>query len=359
MKSMKKLVNSIIALLIVVGVLFFLRFQLEKSSGFAGDKLISFYNWGDYIDPDIISQFEEESGYRVIYETFDSNEAMFAKVQQGGTTYDIIVPSEYMIESMIEENMLQPLNYDLLPNFKNIDDRFKDLAFDPQNKYSIPYFWGTLGIVYNPDEIGFEIEKWDDLWDESLRNKILLIDGAREVMGIGLQSLGFSLNETDDTALAVATAKMKALMPNVIALAADEIKMHLVQNEAPIGVTFSGEAATAMEDNEDLVYVVPAEGSNMWFDNIVIPVNAKNSEGAHALIDYLMRPDIAAQNAEYIGYATPNREAMALLDPEITEDEAFYPSDDLIAHLEVYADLGKQKKIQFNDLFLEIKMEPR
>lgn len=356
---MKKLLNAIIALLVAVGLLFFIRGRLEASTGMTGDNTIVFYNWGDYIDPELITEFEDETGYRIIYETFDSNEAMFSKVQQGGTTYDILVPSEYMIEQLMENDMLQPLNYDLLPNIKNIDQRFMDLSFDPGNKYSVPYFWGSLGIVYDPNKVEQEIKHWDDLWGENLENKILLIDGAREVLGIGLQSLGYSLNETDETALTVATAKMKALMPNVIALAADEIKMHLVQDEAPIGVTFSGEAAMAMEGNEDLVYVVPEEGSNIWFDNIVIPKNAKNVKGAHALIDFLMRPDIAARNAEYIGYSTPNKAAFDLLDPEITSDEAFYPSDETIKHLEVYGNLGQENLIHFNDLYLEIKMEPR
>lgn len=356
---MKRLLNITTLLLAVVAVLFFVRHRINTSAGVTAENTIVFYNWGDYIDPELLSQFEEETGYRVIYETFDSNEAMVSKVEQGGTAYDILVPSEYMIESMIESNLLQPLNYDLLPNVKHIDPRFMDLSFDPGNQYSIPYFWGTLGIVYNPEKVGFDIQHWDDLWHDSLRNQILLIDGAREVMGIGLQSLGYSLNETDDTALTVATAKMKALMPNVIAIAADEIKMYLSQDEAPIGITFSGEAASAMEDNEDLVYVVPSEGSNMWFDNMVIPANANNVEGAHALIDFLMRPEVAAQNAEYIGYATPNKDAMPLLDPELTADEAFYPTDATIDQLEVYSDLGQEKLIQFNDLYLEIKMEPR
>lgn len=356
---MKRLVNISLILLSVVALLFMVRHQLNASSGMTADNTIVFYNWGDYIDPEIITQFEEETGYRVIYETFDSNEAMVSKVEQGGTAYDVIVPSEYMIEYMLENQLLQPLNYDLLPNIGHIDPRFLDLSFDPGNQYSIPYFWGTLGIVYNAAEIDEEIQHWDDLWNPAYENKILLVDGAREVMGIGLQSLGYSLNETDDTALTVATAKMKALMPNVMALAADEIKMYLAQGEAPIGITFSGEAASAMEDNEDLVYVVPSEGSNMWFDNMVIPRNATNVEGAHALIDFMMRPEIAAQNAEYVGYSTPNKDAIELLDPEITSDEAFYPSDATIGQLEVYSDLGQTKLIQFNDLYLEIKMEPR
>lgn len=357
---MKSLVKMTLGILVVVGILFGLRYQIESSQGLTGDKVITFYNWGDYIDPELLSQFEEETGYRIIYETFDSNEAMFTKVQQGGTQYDILGPSEYMIESMIGANLLQALDHSLLPNLSNMDKRFMDLSFDPGNAYSVPYFWGTLGILYNTTVVDeADIQSWNDLWDPQFDSSIMIYDGAREVMGIGLQSMGYSLNETDDAILVAAADKMKALMPNVIALVADEIKMHIAQEEAPIGITFSGEAAAAMWDNEDLNYYVPEEGSNIWFDNLVIPANAKNVEGAHALLDFLMRPDVAAQNAEYVGYATPNAAALDLIDPEITADEAFYPSDDIINSLEVYSDLGQETLIRYNDLFLEIKIVPR
>lgn len=357
---MKSLVKMTLGILVVVGILFGLRYQIESSQGLTGDKVITFYNWGDYIDPELLSQFEEETGYRIIYETFDSNEAMFTKVQQGGTQYDILGPSEYMIESMIGANLLQALDHSLLPNLSNMDKRFMDLSFDPGNAYSVPYFWGTLGILYNTTVVDeADIQSWNDLWDPQFDSSIMIYDGAREVMGIGLQSMGYSLNEADDAILVAAADKMKALMPNVIALVADEIKMHIAQEEAPIGITFSGEAAAAMWDNEDLNYYVPEEGSNIWFDNLVIPANAKNVEGAHALLDFLMRPDVAAQNAEYVGYATPNAAALDLIDPEITADEAFYPSDDIINSLEVYSDLGQETLIRYNDLFLEIKIVPR
>lgn len=357
---MKTLINMSIAILVVVAALFGLRYQLESSQGLTGDKVLTFYNWGDYIDPELLDRFEEETGYSVIYETFDSNEAMFTKVQQGGTQYDILVPSEYMIESMIDANLLQAIDYTQLPNFQYLDERFIDQPFDPENEYSIPYFWGTLGILYNTNYIdASQVETWEDLWAPELASSIMIYDGAREVLGIGLQSLGYSLNETDDDKIIEAAAKMKTLMPNIIALVADEIKMHINQEEAPIGITFSGEAATAMYDNEDLAYHVPEEGSNLWFDNLVIPANSKNPEGAHALINFLLDPEIAAINAEYVGYATPNKAALDLMDPEITSDEAFYPSDEVISHLEVYRDLGQEKLIQYNDLYLQIKIEPR
>ncbi len=357
---MKTLINMSIAILVVVAALFGIRYQLESSQGLTDGKVLTFYNWGDYIDPDLLDRFEEETGYSVIYETFDSNEAMFTKVQQGGTQYDVLVPSEYMIESMIDADLLQPIDYTQLPNFQYLDERFIDQPFDPENEYSIPYFWGTLGILYNTKYIdASQVETWDDLWNPEFASSIMIYDGAREVLGIGLQSLGYSLNETDDDKLIEAAAKMKTLMPNIIALVADEIKMHINQEEAPIGITFSGEAATAMWENEDLAYHVPEEGSNLWFDNLVIPANSKNAEGAHALINFLLDPEIAAINAEYVGYATPNAAAIDLMDPEITSDEAFYPSDEVMSHLEVYRDLGQEKLIQYNDLYLQVKIEPR
>ncbi|XJS10214.1 PotD/PotF family extracellular solute-binding protein [Aerococcaceae bacterium WGS1372] len=357
---MKQLMTMLVGILSIVAVLFGVRHQLETSLGLTGGNTIVFYNWGDYIDPEIITQFEEETGYTVIYETFDSNEAMVAKIEQGGTRYDVAVPSEYMIEKMIEQDLLQELDHSKISNLENINPRFLDLEFDPENRYSIPYFWGTLGILYNTDYIEEEeIQHWNDLWNPKYRNNVMIYDGAREVMGIGLQSLGYSLNETDSERLQEAANKMKTLMPNILALVADELKMHLVNEEAIIGVTFSGEASMAMWDKPELDYVVPEEGSNLWFDNIVIPHNAQNVEGAHALIDFLLRPDVAAQNADYVGYSTPNEAAMALIDPEVIEDEAFYPDEETLDHLEVYRGLGKAKLIEYNDLFLGIKIEPR
>lgn len=357
---MKQLMTMLAGILLIVAVLFGFRHQLESSLGLTDGNTIVFYNWGDYIDPELLTQFEEETGYSVIYETFDSNEAMMTKIEQGGTRYDVAVPSEYMIEQMIEADLLQEIDHSLLPNLENINPRFLDLEFDPNNRFSIPYFWGTLGIIYNTNYVDeSEVQQWNDLWNPKFRNNIMIYDGAREVLGVGLQSLGYSLNETDSTRLREATNKMKTLMPNILALVADEMKMHLGNEEAMIGVTFSGEASMAIWENPELAYVLPEEGSNLWFDNIVIPHNAQNVEGAHALIDFLLRPEVAAQNADYVGYSTPNEAATALMDPEVISDEAFYPSEDALDKLEVYRGLGQEKLIEYNDLFLEVKIEPR
>ncbi|MGX7148276.1 ABC transporter substrate-binding protein [Enterococcus ureasiticus] len=354
---MKKLQSLLIGILAIILILFLGVQQLEKASGMSGADTLTIYNWGDYIDPNLIRKFEKESGYKVNYETFDSNEAMFTKIQQGGTAYDITIPSEYMIQKMMKEKMLLPIDHKKLKGLENIDERFLNLDFDPQNKYSIPYFWGTLGIIYNDKFIDEdEIKHWDDLWKPELKDNVMLIDGAREVLGLSLNSLGYSLNSKNNQELREATDKLNKLTTNVKAIVADEIKMYMINEESAAAVTFSGEAAEMLDGNEHLHYVIPTEGSNLWFDNIVIPKTAKNIKGSYEFINFMLRPENAAQNAEYIGYSTPNKAAKKLLPKEISSDEQFYPSDEVIKHLEVYEDLGAKYLGIYNDLFLEFKM---
>lgn len=354
MKNLKVLVIGIVG---IIGLLFFSSQQMQRSQGYASGNTVTIYNWGDYIDPKLIKKFEKETSYKVSYETFDSNEAMFTKIQQGGTAYDLTIPSEYMIQKMMKEKMLIPIDYSKIKGIEQIDERFMDLDFDPKNVYSIPYFWGTLGIVYNDKVIkADEMQHWDDLWQEKLANNVMLFDGAREVIGLALNSDGHSLNSKDNQLLEKAAHKLDSLPNNVKAIVADEIKMYMINEEAAAAVTFSGEASEMLDNNEHLHYVIPSEGSNLWFDNIVIPKTAKNIEGAYAFINFLLEPENAAQNAEYIGYSTPNKGALELLPKEITEDEQFYPKDDVIANLEVYEDLGPEYIGIYNDLFLEFKM---
>lgn len=354
---MKRLVQVFLTVFIVSFCLLVLVHYLNKAEGYAGDYTITVFNWGDYIDPALVKKFEKETGIKVIYETFDSNEAMMTKIAQGGAVFDIVVPSEYAIEKMKEEDLLVPLNHEWLPNLKHINPRFLDLPFDEGNKYSVPYFWGTVGIVFNPDLIeGDHPESWDDLWAEKYRNAILLVDGAREVIGFGLNSLGYSLNETDLGRLQEAKEKLDALTPNVKAIVGDEIKMLVANEEAALAVVWSGDAADMMDENDKLDYVIPKEGSNLWFDNIVIPKSSQNYEGAHQFINFMLEPEHAAQNADYVGYATPNEGALQYLDEEVAEDERFYPNESITNKLEVYENLGKRMLAHYNDLFLEFKM---
>jgi spermidine/putrescine transport system substrate-binding protein len=262
-----------------------------------------------------------------------------------------------MIDKMRQEDLLVPLDHSKLPNLKNIDERFIDLPFDPENKYSVPYFWGTVGIVYNSKMLGGkEITAWADLWDKDLKNEILLTDGAREVMGMGLNSLNYSLNDTDEEHLQEAKTKLDALTPNIKAIVGDESRMLLEAQEAAIGLVWSGVASEIMAENEDLEYVVPKEGSNLWFDNMVIPKTTKNVDAAHQFINFMLDPKVAAQNAEYVSYSTPNKEALKYMPEEVVKDERFYPSPELTKKLEVYENLGKKNLAHYNELFLEFKM---
>lgn len=353
---MRKLYSFLAGILLIIFVLWGVSYQIEsRTQSKESDKLV-IYNWGDYIDPELLTEFTKETGVQIQYDTFDSNEAMYTKVKQGGTTYDIAIPSEYMIAKMMKEGLVEKLDHSQIKGLENIGSDFLDQPFDPGNQYSIPYFWGTLGIVYNEKMVDKAPEHWNDLWRPEYKNSIMIIDGAREVMGIGLNSDGHSLNSKDANQLQEAVDKLYTLTPNIKAIVADEMKGYMIQNNAAIGVTFSGEASQMLEANEDLRYVVPTEASNLWFDNIVIPKTVKNKKAAYQFINFMLRPENAYKNALYVGYATPNLPAKAMLPKETQEDEAFYPTEETMKHLEVYEQLGPKWLGTYNDLYLQVKM---
>ena len=355
---MKEIVRASLVIIIVSGLMIYAVSLLEKSSATSGGGTITVFNWGEYIDPELVAQFEEETDIQVIYETFDSNEAMMTKIEQGGTSYDVAMPSEYAIEKMKESDLLHPIDLEKITNLENIDPYFLDLPFDPGNEYSIPYFWGTVGIAYNPSLLdGQTFESWDDLWNPTLEQEVILVDSAREVIGMGLNSLGYSLNSTDMDELRQATDKLKTLGPNVKAIIGDEIVEMMRREEAAVALTWSGQAADMMWINENIDYSVPQEGSNLWFDNMIIPKTAGNIDGAHEFINFMLNAEVAAQNADYVGYSTPNAAAMELMDPEVVSDERFYPTEEMRERLEVYENLGLEMLGIYNELFLEFKMD--
>ncbi|MGX7051375.1 ABC transporter substrate-binding protein [Leuconostoc palmae] len=359
---MKKLITGIIAIITIVIILFGIQryLAMKTGTGESSDKVLNLYNWGDYIDPDLLTKFTKETGYKVSYETFDSNEAMYTKIKQGGTSYDLTIPSDYMIQKMKSENLLLPLDHSRLTGLSNYDSRFMNQSFDKNNKYSLPYFWGTLGIIYNDKYVkANQVQHWDDLWSPQFKNQIMLIDSARDALGIALITQNKSVNDKSEADLAAAQAKLTALMPNVKAVIADEIKMYMAQNEAAIAVTYSGEASEALSNNSHLHYVVPTEGSNLWFDNIVMPKTAKHKDAAYAFINFMSNPENAAQNAKYIGYATPNKKALSFLPKDIRNDKQFYPDERTVSHLQVYDNLGQKWTEKYNDAFLEFKMTQR
>ncbi|HEL1998291.1 TPA: ABC transporter substrate-binding protein [Streptococcus suis] len=353
---MKRLYSFFVGIIAIVLVLWGISYKLEADSTQGTTDKLVIYNWGDYIDPELLAEFTAETGIQVDYQTFDSNESMYTKIKQGGTTYDLTIPSEYMISKMTEENMLIKLDKSKIEGIENIDPRFMGLSFDKNNDYSIPYFWGTLGIVYNETMVENPPQEWEDLWSEEYRDNIMLIDGVREVMGFGLQSLGYSLNSNNPTEIEKAAEHLYNLTPNVKAIVADEIKGYMIQDAAAIAVSFSGEASEMLDGNENLRYVVPSKGSNLWFDNMVIPKTAKNIDGAYAFMSFMLRPENALRNAEYVGYSTPIPAAKAMLDEETQNDESFYPSEETMKKMEVYDNLGQEMLGMYNDLYLQFKM---
>ncbi|WP_338214850.1 ABC transporter substrate-binding protein [Lacticaseibacillus salsurivasis] len=354
---MKRLISMAAIILAAVLGLAFWSHSLAKAQGATGDNTLNLANWGDYIDPALIKKFEKQTGYHVNLETFDSNEAMYTKIQQGGTSYDLTVPSEYMVEKMRNAKMLVPLDKSKLKGLSNFGALYMNRSFDPGNKYSLPYFWGTLGIIYNDKFVKpGEIQHWNDLWKSKYRDNIMLIDSARDIMGFSLRSMGKSMNTTDPNTLALAKAKLDQMSPNVKAVVADEIKMYMAADESALAVDWSGEAADMMANNSHLHYVVPSEGSNLWFDNLVIPKTAKHFKAIYAFLNFLTNAKNAAQNADYVGYSTPNVAALKLLPKAVRNDKQFYPDENVIKKSEVYSDLAPKTVGLYNDLYLEFKM---
>ncbi|MBE6013018.1 ABC transporter substrate-binding protein [Anaeropeptidivorans aminofermentans] len=301
---------------------------------------INVYNWGDYIDEEVLDIFTEETGITVNYDYFDSNEIMYAKIKNSGASYDVAFPSDYMITKMIAEDMLLKLDFNNIPNYEYIDDKFKNLDFDPNNEYSVPYMWGTLGILYNTDMVDDEVNSWNILWNEKYKGEIFMYSSQRDAFVPALRLLGYSVNTTNIDELNEAKELLINQMPLVQAYVGDPVKDKMIGNEGALALVYSGDAIYCQEYNENLEYVIPDEGSNAWFDNVVIPSTAKNKAGAEAFINFLCRPDIAQKNTEYIGYSTTNKEVAEELGEEFLNNPVYWPSDEIFDELEVFVDLG-------------------
>lgn len=319
-------------------------------------KTLNVYNWGDYIDESTIEEFEEEYGINVNYETFATNEDMYVKIKTGGTNYDVAIPSDYMITKMINEGLLEKINMNNITNYKYIDDRFKNLDFDPNNEYSVPYMWGTLGIIYNTKYIKENIDSWNALWNEKYKDQILMVNSQRDAIAVALKKLGYSLNTKNPKELEEAKQELIKQKPLVHAYVEDEVKDLMVDEEGYIAVVWSGDAVTMMERNPNLKYVIPKEGSNLWFDNMVIPKGSKNKEEAELFINFMTRPEIALKNVEYIGYSTPNTKTQEMLDEKIRNNKVAYPDDKELDNCEVFVDLGDFIK-EYDKAWTEIKAQ--
>lgn len=349
---------QLILMSIIVGVLCLGISQWFKSKENTDtNQKIYVYNWGEYIDPSLIKKFEKETGIQVVYETFDSNEAMEAKIRNGGTHYDVAFPSEYTVQKLKRAHLLEPLDHKKIPNIKNLDSDYMNMTYDRHNQYSLPYFFGTVGILYNKDKYPNEsFNSWQDLYKSKYKNEVLLVDGAREIIGLGLNKLGYSLNDKNPQHIKKAECDLHHLAPQVRGVVGDEITMMLEQNEGSIAVVWSGVAAPLVQEGDKYNYVIPKEGSNLWFDNMVIPKTAQNKEGAYRFMNFLLDEKNNKQNTEWVGYATPNKEARKMLPKDIRNDHRFYPTKKEQQRLEVYQDLGQDTLSDYNESFLNFKM---
>lgn len=332
-------------------------------AGSAGEVYV--YNWGEYIDESVIKQFEDETGIKVIYDMFETNEEMYPVIEAGGVKYDVVCPSDYMIQKMAENNLLAEINFNNVPNLKEIDPKYLEMSksFDPENKYSVPYCWGTVGILYNTSMVAPEDvpAKWSDLWDEKYKDNILMQDSVRDAFMVALKSLGYSMNTTNEAEINEAKELLIRQKPLVQAYVIDQVRDKMIGGEAAVGVIYSGEMLYIQNEVKDLdldyslEYVIPEEGTNLWLDSWVIPANAPNKENAEKWINFLCRPDIAKKNFEYITYPTPNKGAFDLLDPEFQNNKAVFPDADTLKNSEVYQYLGDEVDSLYNEAWKEVK----
>ncbi len=318
------------------------------------------YNWGEYIDPQTLDMFEEETGIRVVYDEFETNEIMYPKVEAGATAYDVICPSDYMIQKMIDNDLLAEINFDNIPNLKNIGQQYLEQSkeFDPENKYSVPYCFGTVGILYNKTMVDEPVDSWSVLWDEKYADNILMQDSVRDAFMVALKLNGASMNTLDEEELIAARDVLIAQKPLVQAYVIDQVRDKMIGGEAALGVIYSGEAIYTQRENPDLEYVVPREGTNVWIDSWVIAKNAPNKENAEKFIDFMCREDIALMNFEYITYSTPNVAAQALIEEEdIRNSPIAFPDLSQYENLETFQYLGTDGDARYNELWKEVKSE--
>lgn len=333
--------------------------------GGGGDKkseqVVYVYSWGDYLDPETLKIFEKETGIHVVLDEFDTNESMYPRVAEGAVHYDVICPSDYMIQKMIDNKLLQPLDFNKLPDAKKYigEEFFKQAeSFDPGNKYSVPYCWGTVGIIYDKTKVTDPVDSWNILWNEKYAGQILMQDSARDAMMIPLKLMGKSMNETDKNVLAEAQAMLIKQKPLVQAYVVDEVKEKLINSEAAMGVVFSGEAPIILKENPNMAFVIPKEGTNFWIDGWVITKDAKNVDNAHKFINFMCRPDIAVMNFNHLGYSTPNTGVRELVeDEELKNSPIAFPSPDIYKGQETYKYLGNGMDEYYNNLWMKVKVD--
>ena len=346
---MKKTLALVFAILL-------LAVSLVGCGGAGGEKTtIHLLNWGEYLEPTLIDQFQKENPDIIVkFTNTTSNEEMYTVCATEGTEIDIVVPSDYLVERFINEGLLAELDLNNIPNFKYVEEVSKTRTFDPESKYSIPYMMGTVGIVYNKTLVDEPVDSWDILWDEKYSGQILMYDSIRDSMMVALAKLGYDINSTDPEEIAKAGELLMQQKSLVYAYLTDEIRTSMIGGSVALAVDYSGAAVGAIQENSDLDYVVPKEGSNVWVDNLVVLKSSKNKEAAERFINFLCDPEVSKKNSEYIGYTTPNAEAMKMIDPELLENPAYPISSDVLDRCEYYKDLGDDLSL-YNDVWMKLR----
>lgn len=312
------------------------------------------FNWGEYISDgsdgslNVIKEFTKRTGIQVDYQVFSTNEEMYAKIISGSTDYDVLIPSDYMIGKMINEDLLAKLDFSNIPNYKYIDDAFKNLEYDPTNEYSVPYTWGTVGIIYNKTMVTDPVDSWDILWDSNYAGQILMFNNPRDSYGIALKKLGYSQNTADRDEIDQATDELKKQKLVVQAYVMDEIFPKMTAGEAALAPYYAGDAVTMISDNPDLDFVVPKEGTNRFVDAMVVPKTSKNKDLAEQFINFMLEEEVALANIEYIGYSTPMRNVKALLDEEV-QNSFSYPDDEVLSRCETFVNLDDETTAYMQD----------
>lgn len=324
----------------------------------ANDNVVTVYSWADELPRSVIQQFERETGIKVIYSSFDTNEVMYSKLRAARNSgYDIVEPSSYYIERMRRQNMLEKLDKSKLSNLKNLDPFFTNQPYDPQLDYSIPFIWGITGMFLNKDYFGANgLSQWSDLLDKKYANQLMFLDDAREVFSIGLRMLSYSINDTNPKHIQQAYQKLKELMPNVRLFNNDAVTSILIDEDAAVGMAWNGDLFKAHRENNKLAFVFPKDGFEIWVDNFVVMRNASHKENAYKFLNFLMRPDIAKTVSMNINYSTANLAARKLLPTEIRNNPALYPPLEVLRRGEVQVAMDEKTQALYEKYWEQLKI---
>jgi len=351
---MKKIAIVLLAALVLSALSALALAEADKP--FAGTE-IKVYNWADYIDMEVLKIFEEETGIHVNYVTFPQNEDMYNRVSTGAEVYDVVIPSEYMIQRLIKEDLIAELDLNNIPNLENVLDNLRDPSYDPGNAHSIPYMWGTLGIVYNTEMVEEPVTSWNALLDERYAGEIFMMDSVRDTVGLALKVQGYSMNSDDEEELAAAGEWLMAQKDSgvVAGYILDQAKDMMAADEAAMAVMYSGDALYAIDKNDKLAYVIPDEGSNIWVDGMCVPKASEKKAAAECFINFMCCPDIAQMNMNEIYYSSPIKQVVENLSEEELASTAMNPTDEMVARCEYYIDISDVAWM-YDDVWMDVLM---